>query len=75
MISVGEVLADPVRKQAVVRDAAALVHAEVAAKRGLRATALKGAYVPMSRYANYLLTHVVTTAEEILGTLSGGTGE
>ena len=41
----------------------------------LRATALKGAYVPMSRYANYLLTHGVTTAEEILGTLSGGTGE
>lgn len=37
----------------------------------LRATALKGAYVPMSRYGNYLLTSGVTTAEEILGIIAG----
>ena len=38
----------------------------------LRATALKGAYVPMTRYGNYLLTNGITTSEEILGITSGG---
>jgi type IV pilus assembly protein PilB len=37
----------------------------------LRATALRGAYVPLSRYANYVLTQGLTTPEEVLATLSG----
>jgi len=64
---VGEVLADPVRKQAVVRDAAALVHAEVAAKRGLRAAALKAGFRAFNairpgaveRAVEHLLPHFV----------------
>jgi type IV pilus assembly protein PilB len=32
----------------------------------LRQTALRGAFVPMARYSNYLLTSGLTTAEEIL---------
>ena len=37
----------------------------------LRATALKGAYVPMTRYGNYLLTNGITTTEEILTIVAG----
>jgi hypothetical protein len=32
---------------------------------------LCGAYVPLSRYANYVLTQGLTTPEEVLATLSG----
>ena len=37
----------------------------------LRATALKGAYVPMTRYGNYLLARGITTPEEILPIMTG----
>ena len=39
-----DVLADPAGRAAVVRDAAALIEAEVAAKRGLRGAALKAGF-------------------------------
>lgn len=37
----------------------------------LRATALRGAFVPMARYSSYLLTSGITTPEEILAIHSG----
>ncbi len=37
----------------------------------LRETALKGAFVPMERYSNHLLTEGLTTPEEILGIHAG----
>jgi type IV pilus assembly protein PilB len=37
----------------------------------LRSVALRGAFVPMSRYAAYLLSHGITTPEEVLGALAG----
>jgi type IV pilus assembly protein PilB len=37
----------------------------------LKATALKGAFVPMHRYSSYLLTNGITTAEEILSIHAG----
>lgn len=37
----------------------------------LRQTALKGAYVPMTRYANYLLVNGITSAEEALSIIAG----
>jgi type IV pilus assembly protein PilB len=37
----------------------------------LRETALKGAYVPMTRYANYLLVNGITSAEETLSVIAG----
>jgi type II secretory ATPase GspE/PulE/Tfp pilus assembly ATPase PilB-like protein len=37
----------------------------------LREVALRGAFVPMARYAAFLLEHGVTTPEELLGVLSG----
>ena len=37
----------------------------------LREAALKGAYVPMERYSNYLLTQGLTTAEELLAIHAG----
>jgi type IV pilus assembly protein PilB len=37
----------------------------------LRSMALKGAYVPMTRYSSYLLTNGITAPEEILGIHAG----
>jgi type IV pilus assembly protein PilB len=37
----------------------------------LRSTAFRGAYVPMVRYSNYLLTNGITGAEEVLGIHAG----
>lgn len=37
----------------------------------LRKTALKGAFVPMTRYANYLLVNGITSAEETLSVIAG----
>jgi type II secretory ATPase GspE/PulE/Tfp pilus assembly ATPase PilB-like protein len=44
---------------------------ENASQFSLRATALQGAYVPITRYANFLLTSGVTTGEELLGIIVG----
>ena len=38
----------------------------------LREIALKGAFVPMARYSNYLLTNGLTTPSELLAIQSGG---
>jgi hypothetical protein len=43
-VTLVEVLRDPSKKAAVVRDGAALIESEVARKRGLRAMALKAGY-------------------------------
>ncbi|MBI2375369.1 MAG: Flp pilus assembly complex ATPase component TadA [Deltaproteobacteria bacterium] len=40
----------------------------------IQATARKGTYVPLTAYGQYLLTAGVTTAEEILGKISGAAG-
>ncbi len=37
----------------------------------LREVALRGAFVPMARYAAFLLEHGVTTPEELLGVITG----
>ena len=44
-----EALEDPVRKRAIIRDGARMVDEEVAAKRGLRAMALKTGYKTVKR--------------------------
>jgi len=49
MDTLAEVLGDPVRRRAVVKDAALLVESEVRGKRGMRGMALKGGYKSMKR--------------------------
>lgn len=49
MTTLSEAMTDPVRRQAVVRDAAALVESEVASKRGLRGAALKTGFKAFQR--------------------------
>ena len=56
-------VADDEIRQAIIDDAGQFQ---------LREAALKGAYVPMIRYSNYLLTSGLTTAEELLVIHAGG---
>ena len=73
MSQLAAALADPVRRAAVVRDAAALVESEVASKRGLRAMALKGGFKAfraiqpgmMARVVSKLLPHFVPVIDPI----------
>jgi type IV pilus assembly protein PilB len=62
-VGVYEILvADDDLRQAITSNASTL---------DLRKTALRGAFVPMTRYSNYLLTSGVTTAEELLSVHAG----
>ena len=73
MTTLAEVLADPVRRAAVVTDAAALVDAEVASKRGLRGAAIKTGFRAfhkvqpnmMQRALNKLLPHFVPVIDPL----------
>ncbi len=57
--SVVEVLEDPERRRAIVHDAAALVEAEVAAKRGLRGRALRAGFMAFKAVKPGILTEAV----------------
>ena len=49
METLTQVLTDPIRRGAVVKDAALLVESEVGSKRGMRGMALKGGYKSVKR--------------------------
>lgn len=73
MTTLSQVMVDPTRRAAVVRDAAALVEAEVASKRGLRGAALKAGFKAFQRVqpgivvraVDRLLPHFVPAIEPL----------